>query len=273
MVHRLIAREEINPEERNILVSHQFYLPKGMAAEDVERMDSEIRTVGNIDEVSADVLDVFDYAALGHIHKPMKVGEERFRYCGTPLACSISEAGQQKSILMVEFGAKSLENADTTENAGEKDAEETADLEAKHRELSGTAGDLRKMIDAESTGRTKQSADMRITPLPLTPLREIRVIRGTLEEVLKQACSDYVTVVLTDRTDLEVIDMQERLRLAFPYLLEIRRETMRTADYSVQLPAETELDPYELCCAFLKDADEAEKAILRDVIRKVCEEE
>lgn len=50
-------------------------------------MDSEIRTVGNIDAVYADVLEPFDYAALGHIHKPMKVGADRFRYCGTPLAC------------------------------------------------------------------------------------------------------------------------------------------------------------------------------------------
>ena len=59
-----------------MLVSHQFYLPAGKAAEDVERMDSEIRTVGNIDEVSADVLERFDYAALGHIHKPMTSKEK-----------------------------------------------------------------------------------------------------------------------------------------------------------------------------------------------------
>ena len=43
-------------------------------------MDSEIRTVGNIDEISADILGKFDYAALGHIHKPMKVGKDTFRY-------------------------------------------------------------------------------------------------------------------------------------------------------------------------------------------------
>ena len=65
-------------------------------AEEVERMDSEIRTVGNIDEVSAEILQLFDYAALGHIHKPMKLGSECIRYCGTMLACSVSEAGQAK---------------------------------------------------------------------------------------------------------------------------------------------------------------------------------
>ena len=95
-LHRLIGREKINSDERNVLVSHQFYLPSGKNAEDVERMDSEMRTVGNIDEVSADVLEKFDYAALGHIHKPMKVGSELYRYCGTPLACSVSEAQAAK---------------------------------------------------------------------------------------------------------------------------------------------------------------------------------
>ena len=52
-IHRLIEREKIDQDQRNILVSHQFYLPVGKTAEDVERMDSEIRTVGNIDEISA----------------------------------------------------------------------------------------------------------------------------------------------------------------------------------------------------------------------------
>ena len=46
---RMLARESVNPQERNVIVSHQFYLPAGKKAENVERMDSEIRTVGNID--------------------------------------------------------------------------------------------------------------------------------------------------------------------------------------------------------------------------------
>ena len=220
-LHKLIAREEVNTAERNVLVSHQFYLPVGENAESVERMDSEIRTVGNIDAVAADVLEVFDYAALGHIHKPMKVGNELYRYCGTPLACSVSEAGQQKGVIMVEIG--------------EKDSKTSA----------------------------------KITVLPLKPLREVRIIKGSLEEVLAQACEDFVTVILTDKVDLDIMDMQDRIRMAFPYLLEIRREVLRKADYSEQLMAEREQDPFELCCSFLKDLDDEEKTILRDVIHTV----
>ena len=219
-LRRLIGREEIDPSQRNVIVSHQFYLPSGTDAEAVERMDSEIRTVGNIDRVSSDILEQFDYSALGHIHKPMKAGSEFIRYCGTPLACSVSEAGQQKGIIMVELGDKG--------------------------------------------GR-------KTTVLPLEPLRQVRVIRGELEEVLKQGCGDYVTVVLTDRVDLDVFDMQDKIRSAFPHLLEIRRETLRRTDYGRAYAVQEELDPFELCCAFLNEPDEEEKALLRDVINTVRE--
>ena len=217
-VRRLLAREEIDEDSRNVLVSHQFYVPRGVDPAQIERMDSEIRTVGNIDEVGADVLAPFDYAALGHIHKPMRAGSEYYRYCGTPLAVSVSEAGQQKGVLMVEMGQK---------------------------------GDV----------------DVRV--LPLTPLRQVRVIRGTLEEVLEEPSDDYVRVVLTDEIDLDVIDMQTDLRKAFPHLLEIRRETERTADYSAAVTAQEALDPFGLCCSFLPDLSEEEKDILRDVINTV----
>lgn len=219
-IHRLLGREEIDETQRNVLISHQFYLPVGADSDSVERMDSEIRTVGNIDEVQADVLKPFDYAALGHIHKPMKVGSDYFRYCGTPLACSVSEAGQQKGVIQIELG---------------------------------------------------QKGSVETTVLPLTPLRQVRVITGTLEEVLKQGCNDYVTVILTDKVDLDVIDMQDRIRYAFPNLLEIRRDVLRKADYSMRDFREEELDAFSLCNSFLKDLDEEEQALLRDVINTVEE--
>ena len=44
--------------------------------------------------------------ALGHIHSPQKVGRETVRYCGAPLKYSFSEAGQEKSITVVELKEK-----------------------------------------------------------------------------------------------------------------------------------------------------------------------
>ena len=94
---------------------------------------------------------------------------------------------------------------------------------------------------------------------------------GKLEEVLEQGCEDYVTVILTDKVDLDVIDMQDRLRLAFPKLLEIRREGLRNAVTEMHIEEQKFLDPFELCCAFLQDTDEAEKELLMDVIHTVQE--
>ena len=232
-LRRLIAREDIDPSVRNVLVSHQFYLPAGTAAEDVERADSEVRTVGNIDEVRTDVLAPFDYAALGHIHKPMKAGSEIYRYCGSPLFTSVSEAGQKKGIVVAELGAK------TSPEAG--------------------------------------SATL-VRVLPLTPLRDVRIVRGTLEEVLREASDDYVSAVLTDETDLDFMDMQDRLHAAFPHLLEIRRENLRIADYTADigiLPALSaeggKPDLFSMVNAFLPDLDEEEKKLLKDVINSVGE--
>ena len=113
--------------------------------------------MGNIDQVGASVLKPFDYAALGHIHKPMKVEKDIWSYCGTPLACSVSEAGQVKAIQMIEMREK---------------------------------------------GNTKMTA------IPLYPRHEVKVIRGTLTEILEAASDDYVSVVLTDEVDLDIFDMQ-----------------------------------------------------------------
>ncbi len=97
------------------------------------------------------------------------------------------------------------------------------------------------------------------------------MITGKLEEVLKQGCDDYVTVILTDKEDLDVIDMQDRIRYAFPNLLEIRRDVLRKADYSMGSFREEELDPFSLCSSFLKDLDEEEQELLRDVINTIGE--
>lgn len=225
-LHALINREDIDRNERNIIVSHQFYLSKGRSADEIERMDSEVRTVGNIDEVSADVLEPFDYAALGHIHKPMSAGNNNFRYCGTPVACSVSEAGQEKGIIVAEIGKK---NADGV-------------------------------------------TDIKTSVLPLIPLRRIKVIKGEFADVLAQSCDDFVSVRLTDKKDIDIMDMHDRLRSAFPYLLEIQRENIRTFDSSVEIDDETvNMDPFDMCCSFIGASDDEEKDLLRDIINTVRE--
>ncbi len=60
--------------------------------------------VGGTENVDASVFAPFDYVALGHIHRAYDVGNGR--YCGTPLKYSFSEAGQEKSVTILELGEK-----------------------------------------------------------------------------------------------------------------------------------------------------------------------
>ena len=94
-----VENMEVNPAARNVLITHQF-VTGGV------RSDSEEITVGGTDNVDAAVFDIFDYVALGHLHGAQKIGRETLRYSGTPLKYSFSEKDQEKSVALVELGAK-----------------------------------------------------------------------------------------------------------------------------------------------------------------------
>lgn len=94
-----IEAMEIDPSVRNVLIAHQFVTGSG-------RSDSEEISVGGADEVDISVFGGFDYVALGHLHRPQNCGDERVRYCGSPLKYSFSEAGDVKSVTVVELAEK-----------------------------------------------------------------------------------------------------------------------------------------------------------------------
>lgn len=104
-VRLLIERENIDTSQRNILVSHQFYQSQGW---ETATCDSEqvLLSVGGLDRIDISVLKDFDYVALGHLHGPQKIKEDRIRYAGSPLKYSISEEKQNKSITMITMANK-----------------------------------------------------------------------------------------------------------------------------------------------------------------------
>ena len=102
-VKAVLEREDIDFSERNVLLSHQFYTGNG---EMPETCDSELLSVGGMDNVDVSSVKEFDYVALGHLHGSQRVGMDHIRYCGTLLKYSVSEAGQEKSLHVVELGAK-----------------------------------------------------------------------------------------------------------------------------------------------------------------------
>ena len=65
--------------------------------------------VGSLDAFATAAFPPVDYIALGHIHKPQKVGGlEHIRYCGSPIALGFDEARQQKEMLLVDLNETGL---------------------------------------------------------------------------------------------------------------------------------------------------------------------
>ena len=97
-------RKDIDSKERNVFVGHGFfsYLKN---PDSVARSESEV-SLGGSDLIDASGLSIFDYAALGHIHRPQQTGEEKIRYSGSPLVYSLSEIPFAKSVSVVELKEK-----------------------------------------------------------------------------------------------------------------------------------------------------------------------
>lgn len=95
----MIEKANINKSERNILVSHQF-------VSGAITSDSEELIIGGLDGISYSCFDIFDYVALGHLHRPQKIGKDTIRYSGTLLKYSFSEINDNKSVSIVDIKDK-----------------------------------------------------------------------------------------------------------------------------------------------------------------------
>jgi len=94
---QLAAARELAAGRPIIAMGHLTVL--GATTSDSER---DIH-IGNLGSVGADVFEGFDYTALGHLHRPQRVGGyETVRYSGSPIALSFSEAGDAKSVVLID---------------------------------------------------------------------------------------------------------------------------------------------------------------------------
>lgn len=157
----ILEREHIDPSRRNVLLAHQFFTS---GSSSVELCDSEqsVLMSGGLDQIGVSVLKPFEYAALGHIHGPQRVGEERFRYCGTPYPYSASEEYHKKSVTVV-----------TLKEKGAPLELETLPLAGLQR-VRRLRGELKEVLAEGDAG-----AD---------------AARG-------QKCHDFVSITLTDETE------------------------------------------------------------------------
>ena len=96
-VQAVVEAMQIDKKKRNVILAHQFVTG-------ALRSESEEISVGGIDNVNASRFAVFDYVALGHIHRPQNMAGDKIRYCGSPL--KFSESTHQKSVTVVELREK-----------------------------------------------------------------------------------------------------------------------------------------------------------------------
>lgn len=86
------------PEIPTIAMGHLYAV--GADASDSER-DIHVGNAAAVD--SSFFPSTFDYVALGHIHKPQRIGKNDFiRYSGSPVALSFSEKKDNKCVIILE---------------------------------------------------------------------------------------------------------------------------------------------------------------------------
>ncbi len=199
-IRLVLSRLNINKNNRNVLLAHQFV---GGGSTEPERADSETQSVGGVDMVDYRVFDDFDYVALGHLHGAQHVGREAVRYAGSPVKYSFSEARQAKSATLVTLGEKNT-------------------------------------VDNQMTVCNADITIEKLPFTPVHDMREIKgtLEQLTSPDILVESdCSDYMHITLTDED--EIYDVFGKLRAVYPNLMSLDFDNSRTrAEGAVALAGE-----------------------------------
>jgi len=128
-----------------------------------------------------------------------------------------------------------------------------------------------------------KNGDVQVRTVALTPLRELREIRGSYDELTARSFyehttyrSDYLHLILTDEQD--VFDAMSRLRTIYPYLMTLDYDNTRTrAADGMSVPAETERrTPLELFEALYtrqnhRPMSEVQRAYIAQLMEQIME--
>lgn len=86
---------------RSVVMAHAVVAGGTPASSaDGDRVERSI-DVGGVSAVPPSLLAGFDYVALGHLHRPQRIGSDRVRYSGAPLPFGFDEVGDRKSLALV----------------------------------------------------------------------------------------------------------------------------------------------------------------------------
>lgn len=170
----------LDMQTRQVLVTHFFVTGEG--GETPELSDSETGiNVGGLDNVPASLFGMFDYVALGHIHKPQRIGNGPVYYSGSPLKYSFSEAKGKKYVNVVTLQEKG------------KITVEKKELAPLHemRILKGKLGEV--LLQGQEEGTNAGAAE--------------------------DGREDYIQAILTDK--VELLDPIGSLRSVYPNIMQI----------------------------------------------------
>ena len=230
-INKIIEKEEIDKSERNIIMVHQFVTAGNVKP---ERTESEVLSLGGIENVDVSNFKSFDYVAIGHVHRPQKIGRDTARYAGTILKYSFSEINHNKSIPIIDI---------------------------------------------------KEKGNITINLLPLKPLREMREIKGPIEELIKEEnykegnLEDYIKAIITNEEP--VYDAIGKIKKIYPNTLKLEIQNSKTinsnTEQNINLEEVKKKSELELFSDFYKlqnnlDLNEKQKEIVKNIISEVKHE-
>lgn len=230
-INKIIEKEQINTKERNIIMVHQF-ITAGTRLP--ERTESEVLSLGGIENVDVSNFNNFDYVAIGHVHRPQQIGRDTARYAGTMLKYSFSEINHHKTVPIIDV---------------------------------------------------KEKGNINIELIPLNPVRDMRELKGPIEELLKKEnyetgnINDYIKAVITNEEP--VYDAIGQLRRIFPNTLKLEIRNSKTArnaeEQTLNLENIKKKSELELFCDFYKaqnnvDLNNDQLEIIKNIISEVKHE-
>lgn len=121
---------------------------------------------------------------------------------------------------------------------------------------------------------------LEVTPVPLIPKRDMRIVRGAFDDLMQQDWSDdYIFIELTD--DMFIQDAMSRLRGQFPQVLGLEYVNLRVDQSTYQTARSQDLKRQSIESLFSDffeqytehTLDEPRREVVREIVRLIEQEE
>lgn len=126
----------------------------------------------------------------------------------------------------------------------------------------------------------EKGSEVLIETIPITPIQDVRRVRGILSEIL--ACAnednrhDFISVTITD--EIDPFKPKDQLEEQYDYILELMVDNARTKARIQEINGEASvLDPFQAFCEFYQEMQQCaisgeEEEIVTEIIANVREE-